>query len=148
MCHRPIVPGSPHGSTQGSSVMETHFCRFYRGDTYDKSARKQSGQPGCESNAHSSWVGDRPLLIKCFQCSSDNRFRTVHVLDAMLVEVPSKKLVAVGPLNSTSNEWSTGCSFWPRPLDSCSGILSFRSAVIQTLRDSFEQAAFNIQTLW
>ena len=58
------------------SVMETHFGRFFCGDAYDKSARKQSGQPGCEPNAHPSWVGDGSLLIKCFQCSSDNRFRT------------------------------------------------------------------------
>lgn len=34
---------SPHAS----SVMETHFGRFYRGDAHDKTSRKQSWQPGC-----------------------------------------------------------------------------------------------------
>ena len=40
---------------------------FLSGDAYDKSARKESGQPGCEPNAHPSWVGDGSL---CSNASS------------------------------------------------------------------------------
>jgi hypothetical protein len=60
--------------------METHLGSFYCGGAHDKSARKQSGQPGCEPNAHTSWVGDGSLLLKRLQCSSNNYLGTIHVL--------------------------------------------------------------------
>ena len=52
--------------------METHFGRFYRGDAYDKSARKQSGQPNCKPNAYPSRIRDGSPLVKRFQCFSNN----------------------------------------------------------------------------
>ena len=58
------------------SVMETHLGRFFCGDAYDKSARKQSRATRMRAERLSVRGGDGSLLIKCFQCSSAHRFRT------------------------------------------------------------------------
>jgi len=55
-----------------ASGMKAHFDCCHRCQPKHKSARKQSGQPRCDSDSHSSRVGDSSPLVKRFECFSHN----------------------------------------------------------------------------
>ena len=77
--------------------METHFGRFCRGDAHRQEREEAALATKMLVEAPIFVLDRRRLsLFKCFECSSDNRFRAVHVFGCH---------VSGGSLEETGRRW-------------------------------------------